>query len=445
MQNYNINYYNSIDNISENSQHIMEEIILTPWNALNDAQQNYVVNQLKKCGMYSVYENVRISKTTDALKSMDSALYYIFRENDKFVKIAMGQPEGFFFSDEKTAEKILQRIFEHPQFDKSLWTSRKYRKELKANGIKFLYYHDPFSILWTRFVNYRNHRKIVVVDGVVAYMGGMNMGQEYIDGGKRFNSWKDVHMRIVGDSCNLIQNVFVCDWYNAGGRDLEIFNIEENKHKHFKKIKYADKNLNEEKVSIIRKDLFPQSFTDKFLPVQIITSGADSKWDSIQKVYSKMIEEAKESIYIESPYFVPDDGFLRTLENAALSEVNVNLMITGNPDKLVAWWVAQTYFETLLNAGVNIYLYEKGFLHSKFCVMDGRIVSCGTCNMDIRSFYLHYEMNAVIYDIDIAKKFEDIFKKDMLDSHKITIEEYSKQPMLVRLRNSACRIIAPVL
>ncbi|MBW5381248.1 phospholipase D-like domain-containing protein, partial [Brachyspira hampsonii] len=170
----------------------------------------------------------------------------------------------------------------------------------------------PFSILWTRFVNYRNHRKIVVVDGVVAYMGGMNLGQEYIDGGKHFNSWKDVHMRIVGDSCNLIQNVFVCDWYNAGGRDLEIFNIEEHKHKHFKKIKYADKNLNEEKVSIIRKDLFPQSFTDKFLPVQIITSGADSNWDSIQKVYSKMIEEAKESIYIESPYFVPDDGFLRT-------------------------------------------------------------------------------------------------------------------------------------
>ncbi|MBW5394962.1 phospholipase D-like domain-containing protein, partial [Brachyspira hampsonii] len=323
--------------------------------------------------------------------------------------------------------------------------SRKYRRELKANGIKFLYYHDPFSILWTRFVNYRNHRKIVVVDGVVAYMGGMNLGQEYIDGGKHFNSWKDVHMRIVGDSCNLIQNVFVCDWYNAGGRDLEIFNIEEHKHKHFKKIKYADKDLNEEKVSIIRKDLFPQSFTDKFLPVQIITSGADSKWDSIQKVYSKMIEEAKESIYIESPYFVPDDGFLRTLENAALSEVDVNLMITGKPDKLVPWWVAQTYFEPLLNAGVNIYLYEKGFLHSKFCVMDGRIVSCGTCNMDIRSFYLHYEMNAVIYDIDIAKKFEDIFKKDILNSHKVTIEEYSKQPMLVRLRNSACRIIAPVL
>ncbi|MEI0538340.1 phospholipase D-like domain-containing protein [Brachyspira pulli] len=323
--------------------------------------------------------------------------------------------------------------------------SHKYKKELKAHGIKFLYYHDPFSILWTRFVNYRNHRKIVVVDGVVSYMGGMNLGQEYIDGGKRFESWKDVHMRIVGDSCNLIQNVFVCDWYNAGGRDLDVFDAKENKHKHSRKIKFANKDLNEEKLSIIRKDLFPLATTDKFLPVQIITSGPDSNWDSIQKVYSKMIEEAKETIYIESPYFVPDDAFLIALENAALSEVNVNLMITGKPDKLVAWWVAQTYFETLLKAGVNIYLYEKGFLHSKFCVMDGRIVSCGTCNMDIRSFYLHYEMNAVIYDAETAKKFEDMFKKDMMNSHKITLEEYSKQPALVRLRNSACRIIAPVL
>lgn len=302
--------------------------------------------------------------------------------------------------------------------------SRKYKRELKKNGIEFLYYHDPFSIFWTRYVNYRNHRKIVVIDGIVAYMGGMNLGQEYIDGGRRFASWRDTHMRIVGDACNLIQNVFVCDWHNAGGRDLD--NLMDNG-------------------SSLMQELFPPSTTDKYLPMQIISSGPDSKWDSIQKIYSKMIADAKESIYIESPYFVPDDGFLHNLENAALSGINVNLMITGKPDKLIAWWVAQTYFETLLNAGVNIYLYESGFLHSKFCVIDGRIVSSGTCNMDIRSFYLHYEMNAVIYDIDTALEFESIFKDDISRAHKITMEEYKKQPILIRLRNSACRIIAPVL
>ena len=180
--------------------------------------------------------------------------------------------------------------------------SRKYRRELKRNKIKFLYYHDPFSIFWTRFVNYRNHRKIVVVDGVVSYMGGMNLGQEYIDGGKRFSSWRDVHLRIAGDSCNLIQNIFICDWHNAGGKDLDY--VLENK--------LNDKYLNE------MKNLFPQSITEKYLPVQILSSGPDSKWDTIQKVYSKMIEEAKESVYIESPYFVPDDGFLQILENASL-------------------------------------------------------------------------------------------------------------------------------
>ena len=422
---------------------------------LDNMQGNYERNiNLVKLAIRSGYSPITVQNKIDIFDDGEELFNAIIQDLKLAEKTI--HMEYFIWRSDKLGERIKDVLIQKAKqgveirliFDgvgSLMRISKKYRKELKKNGIKFLYYHDPFSILWTRFVNYRNHRKIVVVDGLISYMGGMNLGQEYIDGGKKFESWKDVHMRIAGDACNLIQNVFVCDWYNAGGRDLEVFDINEKKHKLSRKLKYINKNLDEEKVSIIRKDLFPQAGTDKFLPVQIITSGADSKWDSIQKVYSKMIEEAKESIYIESPYFVPDEGFLAALENAALSEVKVNLMITGKPDKLVAWWVAQTYFETLLKAGVNIYLYEKGFLHSKFCVMDGRIVSCGTCNMDIRSFYLHYEMNAVIYDIDIAKKFEAIFKKDVQNSHKITPEEYAKQSMLIRLRNSACRIIAPVL
>lgn len=304
--------------------------------------------------------------------------------------------------------------------------SKKYRKELKKAGVNFLYFHDPFSLLWTRFVNYRNHRKIVVIDGKIGYTGGMNVGQEYIDGGKKFDTWRDTHMKIKGEACNLLQNVFVCDWYNAGGRDIT----------HYGKC---------EEIVLGKDPLFPEPDTDKYLPMQIITSGPDSRWDSIHKIYSKMISEAEKEICIESPYFVPDDGFLHALENAALSEVNVNLMITGVPDKPIAWWVAQTYFETLLKAGVNIYLYKKGFLHSKFCVIDEEIVCAGTCNMDIRSFFLHYEINGLIYDREVAIKFKKMFKDDILFSHKVTIEEYTKRPILVRLRNSICRIISPVL
>lgn len=128
MHNYNMNYYNSIDNISANSPRLSEEIVLTPWNELDIQQVNYVQHQLKKTGMYSIYEDLKVNKTTDSIKNIDSALYYIFQENEKFAKKAMSQQEGFFFSDEKTAEKILQRIFENPYFDKTIWEHRKNRK-----------------------------------------------------------------------------------------------------------------------------------------------------------------------------------------------------------------------------------------------------------------------------------------------------------------------------
>lgn len=345
--------------------------------------------------------------------------------------------EYFIWKSDKLGERIKEVLIEKAKegldvrliFDGAgcIGTiSRKYRKELKKHGVRFLYFHDPFSLLWTRFINYRNHRKIVVIDGKIGYTGGMNIGQEYIDGGKRFDSWRDVHMKIKGEACNLLQNVFVCDWYNAGGRDIT----------HYGKC---------EDIVIGKDPLFPEAGTDKYMPIQIITSGPDSSWDSIHKIYSKMISEAEREVCIASPYFIPDDGFLHILENAALAEVKVNLMITGVPDKPIAWWVAQTYFETLLKAGVNVYLYKKGFLHSKFCVVDDEIVSAGTCNMDLRSFFLHYEINSIIYDREIACKFRDIFKEDVTFSHKITIEEYAKQPLLIRLRNSIFRIIAPVL
>ncbi|TQR32338.1 cardiolipin synthase [Campylobacter sp. MIT 99-7217] len=306
-----------------------------------------------------------------------------------------------------------------------------YKRDLKKHGIKFLYFHDPFFILWTRFINYRNHRKIVVIDGNIAYTGGMNVGQEYIDGGKEFSSWKDTHLRLVGQACHLLQNIFICDWHNSGGEDLNEFfeNIE----------KLGDKLLNYE------SKLFPQIHVKNYLPMQIITSGPDSKWGNIQRMYSKMINLAKKNIYIQTPYFVPDESFLQALENAALSGVKTHLMIAGIPDHKLSWWVAQTYFENLLNAGVKIYLYEKGFLHSKSCCIDTEVVCVGSCNIDIRSFYLLYEINAVFYDKKVAQNFEENFNENAKYSRLITLQEYQKQNILIRLRNSICRLFAPML
>ncbi len=307
--------------------------------------------------------------------------------------------------------------------------SPRYKKELREAGIKFLYFNDPFSIFMTRLVNYRNHRKIVVIDGCIGYTGGMNIGQEYIDGGKSFDKWKDVHMRICGESVSLLQNVFACDWYNAGGSDILYF------------------STNKE-ITLGREPLFKELDLSESLDdiaMQIITSGPDSKWDSIHRVYAKMIAEAEKEVLIQSPYFVPDMSIISALENAALSGVKIKLMITGRPDKRIPWWVAQTYFDTLLQAGVEIYLYKKGFLHSKVLIIDGDIVSSGTCNMDIRSFLLHYEVNTIIYERSVAEVFRNIFYNDVLESEKISIDKYKKRSIFVRLRNSLFRIISPAL
>ena len=297
-----------------------------------------------------------------------------------------------------------------------------YIKELREAGVLFSYFHDPFSLFFMKYVNYRNHRKIIIIDGIEAFTGGMNIGLEYINGGKRFDSWRDTHIKVIGESVLFLQNIFLSDWYNTGGRD--IYDYPDIMHD----------------ISVINNKRDCNA-----LPMQILSSGPDSKWNSIHMVYSRMITEAQEYVYIQSPYFVPDEGIMHDLITASLSGVEILLMITGIPDKHVAWWAAHTYFEILLEAGVRIFLYKKGFLHSKNVIIDDIITSVGSCNMDIRSFLLHYEVNAVIYNDNITKKFKSQFIEDINFCEEITIKDWKKRNIFIRLRNSICRVISPLL
>ncbi len=298
-----------------------------------------------------------------------------------------------------------------------------YVKNLKKAGVEFFYFHDPLSPFFAKYINYRNHRKIIVIDGMTAFTGGMNIGLEYINGGKYFKNWRDTHIRLKGESVLYLQNIFLSDW----------------------------DNLNKRKASdypSIMDDIVNVSAgynIDEYLPIQIISSGPDSRWDAIHIVYSRMITEARKYVYIQSPYFIPDDGIFHDMINTSLSGVEVSLMITGVPDKPVAWWAAHTYFSKLLEAGVKIYLYKKGFLHSKNVIIDDNVVSVGSCNMDIRSLLLHYEVNAVIYDSDITLQFKNQFLNDIKDCEEITLAVWTKRNIFVRLRNSLCRIISPLL
>ncbi|MFO7848339.1 MAG: cardiolipin synthase [Spirochaetia bacterium] len=294
--------------------------------------------------------------------------------------------------------------------------SRRFKKELQMSKIETRYFLNPMNVLSGRLLNYCNHRKIVVVDGKTGYTGGMNIGLEYIDGGKRFHSWRDSMVRVEGEAVQMLQGVFLSDWYNSGGEMVH------------------------------DAGFFPEAEQrTQQLPMQIVCSGPDSEWNSLRMMFAGLIHNANDKIYIQSPYFVPETTIMNALTTAALSGVEVHLMMTGIPDKRIPFWVAQTYFEELIGAGVYVHLYEKGFLHSKTMVIDGSIATIGSCNIDVRSFNLDYEVNAFFYSEKIAADLIEKFNEDSAECRSISASDIREVTFVGRLRNSVFRIIAPLL
>ncbi|MBN1794191.1 MAG: cardiolipin synthase [Candidatus Omnitrophica bacterium] len=298
----------------------------------------------------------------------------------------------------------------------SLQLKKKYIRELRRNGISIYPYDNPHPFISLHSLNYRNHRKIAVIDGRVAYAGGMNMGQEYISGGKRFESWRDTHARIEGDAISIFQSIFVTTWHNTTREKL------------------------------VGDEYFPKNNTiNNYLPVQVTASGPDSQWSSIEQLYFNLINSAQRCISIQSPYFIPTDSIYRSLLSAALSGIELRIMMTGRPDRLLPFWSAFSFFEPLLEAGVKIYHYQKGFMHAKTIIVDREIASVGTANMDIRSFHLNYEVNMLLYDAAIAENLEGQFYKDLEYCTEITLEKYRRIGLLKQFRNSIARLFAPIM
>ena len=300
-------------------------------------------------------------------------------------------------------------------FGSLLRISHRYRRELRRAGIDYRYFLDLRDTSSRHKINYNNHKKIVTIDGEIGYLGGMNIGQEYIDGGRRFDSWRDTQIRLTGSCLTLLDSVFMADWANCIKQDVD----------------YPVPPVhNEEKEQY---------------PLQIAVSGPDSEWFSLKLAYLSLISNANAEVLIQSPYFVPDSSMLDALETAALSGTRVSFMITGVPDKRIAWWAAHTYLEKIIRAGVRVFLYEKGFLHSKVFIVDDHLCSVGTCNMDIRSFHLHYEINAMIYSDAITGDLKKQFHRDREECREVTLEDFKNLGLARRLRNSLCRLASPFM
>lgn len=267
-------------------------------------------------------------------------------------------------------------------------------------------------------LNFRSHRKIVVIDGKIGYTGGFNVGDDYLGEYEHMGYWRDTHIKIEGNGVIPLQSRFIMDW-NASAVENEKLNYQQ----HY----------------------FPISDSKGETDLQIVSSGPDSEMQDIKKGFLRMISLAKSSVYIQTPYFIPDDALLETIEIAVHSGVDVKVMIPNKPDHPFIYRATLSYAEQLVEMGVEVYVYDSGFLHSKTISIDDEILSIGTANFDIRSFKLNFEVNAFLYDEKLTADHVKIYKKDMENSYLLTKEIIASYSLWEKFKQQFSRLLSPIL
>lgn len=314
----------------------------------------------------------------------------------------------------KAAEGVEIRIIYD---DVGSWgLSRDFIRQLQSAGIQI------YPFLPVRFhhlankANYRNHRKIAVVDGCVGFVGGLNIADRYEDGLSGIGIWRDTHLKVEGEAVTSLQVVFLIDWYFVRQELL------------------LDKN-----------EYLPDYRADGKVVVQTVASGPDSDWASIQQAYFTLISMAKRYVFISTPYFMPGETTLNIIKASAMSGVDVRIMLPHKSDSWLTHWCTRSYVEELLTAGVKVYWYQAGINHSKVIIVDGVVASVGTANMDIRSFDQNFEVNLIIYDREVVKKLATDFTKDLKVSTEAAIQRWKFRPKRDKVKESVARLFAPVL
>jgi cardiolipin synthase A/B len=300
---------------------------------------------------------------------------------------------------------------------------RRFVRELIANGVEAFAFNRIRFILLANPLNYRNHRKIIVVDGNCGFVGGINISDRYIND-PRYNKrrkpkvyWRDTHLRIDGPGVQYLQYLFFCDWNFCAKQKLQPDGL------------YFDTRNN------------PEGHEN----VQIAASGPDSPTSTIMLSLVKAINLAKKEVLLTTPYFIPGETILNALKVASLGGVKVKIIAPGISDSKLVNAAAWSYYDDMLRAGVEIYLYQKGFIHVKTLVIDDYIAVVGTANMDFRSFDVNFEVNAVVYGTKLAEELRISFVEDLDDSDKIEPEAWRKRPMYKQFPERVARLLSPLL
>ncbi len=356
-------------------------------------------------------------------KEYFTKLYEEIRKAEKFIHI-----QSYIIKNDELwkplEELLLQKAAEGVQvrilYDSMGCRTMKHTdwERMREGGIQV---GEFFPALFKRLhlrINYRNHRKIVVIDGRTAFVGGFNIGREYVGLDPKFGYWRDTHLMIRGSAAISLHIRFILDWNYA-----------------------AKDNL------FYHEELFEEEFEAGTgnAGIQIVSSGPDSVYEEIRDNYLKLISKARDHIYIQTPYLVPDETILNAIKMAALSGTDVKIMIPCKPDHPLVYWASYSYMGELIAAGVKCYTYDNGFLHAKGLTSDGLVSCYGTANMDIRSFKLNFEVNATIYDSATTEKLEQIFEDDLKYCTRITAYKYSRRSLLIRIKEQFSRMFSLIL
>ncbi|POY39416.1 cardiolipin synthase [Solitalea longa] len=314
----------------------------------------------------------------------------------------------------KVQEGVLVRLI-YDDFGCSL--SKKFLRRVKEAGIQAVPFYKINIPLFSNRQNYRDHRKIVVVDGLVGFVGGINLSDKYVNVGiENELFWRDTHLKIEGEAVRSLQLFFALNWSFCCEEELFF------QHEYFPDVKAVGDQM-----------------------AQIAVSGPDSDQANIMLSYLSAINNAKKSIYITSPYFIPNESIVNALKNAALSKLDVRLLVPGRSDSKFVGAASQSYYEELLECGVRIFRYRKGFVHAKTMVVDDLISMVGTANMDIRSFELNFEVNAIVFDEAINQQLKQAFLNDLAESREISPAYWLKRRWFKHFFESLCRLLSPIL
>lgn len=333
--------------------------------------------------------------------------YYIF-END-----AIGAPFAELLIEKAMAGVEVRMLVDGVG---SLALKKGFFRRMKSAGIQLAEFMPVLFPSFTSKINYRDHRKIVIVDGKIGFTGGINISDRYINNGNHTSYWRDTHLKIEGEAVKTLQFLFFLNWQFVVQHELET------KQKYFPTIAETGNHC-----------------------VQINASGPDWELASIMDSFLIAITSARSSVRIATPYFIPTESILDAISTVSKSDITVELMIPYESDSWIVQAASLSFIEDLLIAGINIYFYKKGFLHSKVIMIDESFASVGTANMDYRSFDLNHEVNTYLYDADLVETLSKQFEEDKLESVQISLEDWRQRGLKQKLKESVCRLLAPLL